>query len=29
MRIKRLIDDAEMLADVKAYDAAKGRLERG
>jgi hypothetical protein len=25
----RLTNDAEMLADVKAYDAAKGRLERG
>ena len=28
-RLKKLIDDAEMLADVKAYDAAKRRLERG
>ena len=27
--LQKLIDDAEMLADVKAYDAAKGRLERG
>jgi DNA-binding XRE family transcriptional regulator len=27
--LKRLMDAAEMLADVKAYDAAKGRLERG
>jgi len=26
---KRLVDDAEMLADVKAYDAAKARLESG
>lgn len=25
----KLMDDAEMLADVKAYDAAKGRLKRG
>src|SRR5271170_4468273 len=25
----KLMDDAEMLADVKAYDAAKGRLRRG
>ncbi len=24
-----LMDDAEMLADVKAYDAAKARLEDG
>jgi DNA-binding XRE family transcriptional regulator len=28
-RLKKLMEDAEMLADVKAYDAAKGRLERG
>ena len=28
-RLKKLMDDAETLADVKAYDAAKGRLERG
>jgi DNA-binding XRE family transcriptional regulator len=28
-RLKKLMDDAEMLADVMAYDAAKGRLERG
>lgn len=28
-RLKKLMDDAEMLADVKAYDAVKGRLERG
>jgi len=28
-RLKKLMDDAEMLVDVKAYDAAKGRLERG
>lgn len=27
--LKKLMDDAEMLADVKAYDAAKARLERG
>ncbi len=27
--LRRLIDDAEMLADVAAYDAAKGRLARG
>jgi DNA-binding XRE family transcriptional regulator len=26
--LKKLMDDAEMLADVKAYDAAKARLER-
>ena len=26
---QRLLDDAEMLADVKAYDAAKRRLQRG
>jgi len=24
-----LMDNAEMLADVRAYDAAKGRLDRG
>ncbi|MGA2595112.1 MAG: helix-turn-helix transcriptional regulator [Bryobacteraceae bacterium] len=28
-RLRKLMDDAEMLADVKAYDAPKGRLERG
>ncbi|HTB14405.1 MAG TPA: helix-turn-helix transcriptional regulator [Bryobacteraceae bacterium] len=28
-RLKKLIDDAEMLADVKAYDDAKSRLARG
>jgi predicted transcriptional regulator len=28
-RLKKLMDDAEMLADVKAYDAAKARIERG
>jgi len=28
-RLQRLIEDAEMLADVKAYDAAKARLEDG
>jgi DNA-binding XRE family transcriptional regulator len=27
--LKRLIDDAEMLADVKAYDAIKARIARG
>ena len=27
--LQKLMDDAEMLADVRAYDAAKGRLERG
>jgi len=27
--LQRLIEDAEMLADVKAYDAAKTRLEAG
>jgi mRNA interferase RelE/StbE len=27
--LQRLIEDAEMLADVKAYDAAKARLEAG
>ena len=27
--LQKLIHDAEMLADVQAYDAAKGRLERG
>lgn len=27
--LRKLIDDAEMLADVKAYDAAKSRLEAG
>ena len=27
--LQRLMDDAEMLADVRAYDAAKGRLDRG
>ena len=27
--LQRLIEDAEMLADVKAYDAAKARLEDG
>jgi DNA-binding XRE family transcriptional regulator len=26
-RLKKLMDDAEMLADVKAYDAAKARLK--
>jgi DNA-binding XRE family transcriptional regulator len=28
-RLHRLIQDAEMLSDVKAYDAAKARLEGG
>jgi DNA-binding XRE family transcriptional regulator len=28
-RLKKLVDDAEMLADVIAYDAAQGRLARG
>jgi len=27
--LKKLIEDAEMQADVKAYDAAKVRLENG
>jgi DNA-binding XRE family transcriptional regulator len=27
--LQKLIGDAEMLADVRAYDAAKGRLKRG
>lgn len=27
-RLKKLIDDAEMLADVKSYDAAKASLKR-
>ena len=27
--LQKLMDDAEMLADVRAYDAAKGRLDRG
>jgi DNA-binding XRE family transcriptional regulator len=27
--LQKLMDDAEMLADVKAYDAAKGRLGDG
>ncbi len=27
--LQRLMEDAEMLADVKAYDAAKARLEAG
>jgi mRNA interferase RelE/StbE len=27
--LERLMEDAEMLADVKAYDAAKERLENG
>jgi len=28
-RLRKLMDDAEMLADVKAYDAVKARIERG
>jgi mRNA interferase RelE/StbE len=28
-RLHKLMEDAEMLADVKAYDAAKARLENG
>jgi len=28
-QLKKLMDDAEMLADVRAYDAAKARIERG
>jgi DNA-binding XRE family transcriptional regulator len=27
--LKKLMDDAEMLSDVKAYDVAKARLARG
>ena len=27
--LRKLMEDAEMLADVKAYDAAKARLENG
>lgn len=27
--LQKLMDDAEMLADVRAYDAAKARIERG
>ena len=27
--LKKLMEDAEMLADVRAYDEAKARLERG
>jgi ribosome-binding protein aMBF1 (putative translation factor) len=27
--LRKLMDDAEMLADVRAYDAAKARIERG
>jgi mRNA interferase RelE/StbE len=27
--LQKLMEDAEMLADVKAYDAAKARLEEG
>ena len=27
--LQKLMDDAEMLADVRAYDAAKGRIARG
>ena len=28
-QLKRLMDDSEMLADVRAFDAAKARMERG
>ena len=28
-KLRKLVADAEMLADVKAYDAAKARLENG
>jgi DNA-binding XRE family transcriptional regulator len=28
-QLKKLIGDAEMLADVRAYDAAKARIQRG
>ena len=28
-RLKKLMEDAEMLADVRAYDAARARLENG
>ena len=27
--LKKLMDDAEMLSDVRAYDAAKARMQRG
>jgi ribosome-binding protein aMBF1 (putative translation factor) len=27
--LKKIMDDAEMLADVKAYDAVKARMEHG
>jgi DNA-binding XRE family transcriptional regulator len=27
--LQKLMDDAEMLAEVRAYDAAKARIERG
>jgi len=27
--LQKLMDDAEMLADVRAYDASRGRLDRG
>jgi DNA-binding XRE family transcriptional regulator len=27
--LKKLMDDAEMLSDIRAYDAAKARLDRG
>jgi DNA-binding XRE family transcriptional regulator len=27
--LQRLMDNVEMLADVRAYDAARGRLDRG
>jgi ribosome-binding protein aMBF1 (putative translation factor) len=28
-KMRKLIDDSEMLADVRGYDAARARLERG
>lgn len=28
-KFKRILEDAEMLADVRAYDEAKARLDRG
>ena len=29
MTLQKLVDDSEMLSDVRAYDAAKARLEDG
>ena len=29
LHLQKLMEDAEMLADVKAYDAAKARLDAG